>query len=152
MRQLKGLQLNHFAISCVRTSESGVILSLTTMMMHGIYKDNLRSQVVNERGFLDSLYSGQCQGHTCRLTICGTPMKAVVDESVSNYRAIEGCFKVLLVFKVPFYKGHHPVELFCSSQLFDPLITLEFNTFHSFILAAPTFLQLAPMPPSRRRT
>ena len=69
-------------------------------------------------------------------------MKAVVDESVSNYRAIEGCFKVLLVFKVPFYKGHHPVELFCSSQLFDPLITLEFNTFHSFILAAPTVLQL----------
>ena len=122
------------------------------MMMHGIYKDNLKIQVVNERGFLDSLYSGQCQGHTCRLTICGTPMKAVVDESVSNYRAIEGCFKVLLVFKVPFYKGHHPVELFCSSQLFDPLITLEFNTFHSFILAAPTFLQLGPMPPSRRRT
>ena len=112
------------------------------MMMHGIYKDNLKIQVVNERGFLDSLYSGQCQGHTCRLTICGTPMKAVVDESVSNYRALEGCFKVLLVFKVPFYKGHHPVELFCSSQLFDPLITLEFNTFHSFILAAPTFLQL----------
>ena len=44
VRQLKGLQLNHFAISCVRTSESGVILSLTTMMMHGIYKDNLSSQ------------------------------------------------------------------------------------------------------------
>ena len=33
VRQLKGLQLNHFAISCVRTSESGVILSLTTKMM-----------------------------------------------------------------------------------------------------------------------
>ena len=112
------------------------------MMMHGIYKDNLKIQVVNERGFLDSLYSGQCQCHTCRLTICGTPLKAVVDESVSNYRALNGCFKVLLVFKVPFYKGHHPVELFCSSQLFDPLITLEFNTFYSFILAAPTFLQL----------
>ena len=63
------------------------------MMMHGIYKDNLKIQVVNERGFLDSLYSGQCQGHTCRLTICGTPMKAVVDESVSNYRALEGGFK-----------------------------------------------------------
>ena len=33
VRQLKGLQLNHFAISCVRTSESGVILSLTTKTM-----------------------------------------------------------------------------------------------------------------------
>ena len=33
VRQLKGLQLNHFAISCVRTSESGVILSLTTTTM-----------------------------------------------------------------------------------------------------------------------
>ena len=109
------------------------------MMMHGIYKDNLRSQVVNERGFLDNLHSGQCQGHTCRLTICGTPLKAVVDESVSNYRALDGCFKVLLVFKVPFYKGHHPVELFCSSQLFDPLITLEFNTFHLLYFRCPYF-------------
>ena len=51
------------------------------MMMHRIYKDNLKIQVVSERGFLDSLYSGQCQGHTRRLTICGTPLKAVVDES-----------------------------------------------------------------------
>ena len=71
------------------------------------------------------------------MTICGTPLKAVVDESVSNYRALEGCFKVLLVFKVPFYKGHHPVELFCSSQLFDLLITLEFNTFHLFYFSCP---------------
>ena len=64
VRQLKGLQLNHFAISCVRTSESGVILSLTTMMMHGIYKDNLRSQVVNEsRFFRQSIQRSMSRSH-----------------------------------------------------------------------------------------
>ena len=50
VRQLKGLQLNHFAISCVRTSESGVILSLTTKTMITLTMMMIKTTV---RGWFD---------------------------------------------------------------------------------------------------